>query len=45
MLSAMLVHAEIIVPVTCGFVTDSEFMIVPLDGHLLVNPPMYEIKS
>jgi hypothetical protein len=45
MLSAMLVHAQIIIPVCCGFVTDSEFMIAPLDGRLLVNPPMYKIKS
>lgn len=44
-LSAMLVHAQIIIPVSRGFVTDSEFMIAPLDGRLLVNPPMYKLNS
>jgi hypothetical protein len=35
MMSAMLVHAQIIVPVSCGFVTDFELMIAPLDGLFL----------
>lgn len=44
-LSANLVHAQIIISVSRGFVTDSEFMIAPLDGRLLVNPSMSKIKS
>jgi hypothetical protein len=32
---------HIIVPISCGFVSDAKFIVAPLDGSSLASPPAY----